>query len=38
MLAWECWERPVGDDLKCAGCGGYHEGYCGEGVNWDGKW
>ena len=38
MPEWEYRERPVGDDQKCVGCGGYPEGCCGEGVEWDGKW
>ena len=38
MLKWGYWGWPVGDGQKCARCGDYPEGYCGEGVGWDGKW
>ena len=38
MTGWEYREQPVGDGLRCVGYGGYHEGYYGEGVNWDEKW
>ena len=38
MPEQEYWERPVGDDQKCVEYGGYHTEYCGEGVDWDGRW
>ena len=38
MPGWEYLGRPVRDDQRYEGYGGYHEGYCGERVDWDGKW